>query len=156
MRTMRFVIAVVALLGSACSYDWGSVQPLGSSNDAGNGQDAPSGPDPRQVIPVGFSCNPVSTVGCAEGLACVANIDATPAITTLTCRRSVGSTNQGQFCQDESFCTTGLVCWTSPTDTSSRTCERPCFDDRDCGGGHCDVGGSYQVPYSRITLYRCL
>lgn len=153
-RVGYLLASLLALGTSACSYDWGSVQPFyerdGSSVDGG-GVVA----DPRQVVLPGFSCNPVSDVGCTS-TSCFGLVASDASIASLTCRSSFGSSGQGQHCDGAENCVPGFVCWVSPGDPGTSTCEEPCFDDRDCRSSHCDTTGAYAAPYGRSTLYRCL
>jgi hypothetical protein len=149
---MRARVIALALSLGACSYDWASVQPIGA-RDAST--DSPATFDPRHTVLPPWSCNPVSMDGCASGNYCLGKIEQSQTFSSLTCHASFGSGTQGVFCDGASNCVPGFLCWTSPTDATTHTCERPCFSDEDCGGGHCDTTGAYASPYGRATLYRC-
>ena len=147
--------AVIALVLASCSYDWNSVNTY-YQRDASS--DGPLPGDPHHVILAGFACNPVSGDGCTDPSSCLGRIESNQTIGRLVCRPAPGSTGRGSYCGDESFCVSGHVCWTDPSDPGGthRTCERPCFIDTDCDtGGHCDTSGAYAVHYDRATLYRC-
>ena len=146
-------VCVLALLLVGCSFDWDSVHPFYERDASADGFAAA---DPRHTILPGASCNPVSMDGCADSNYCLGMIEIDGTFSSLTCRGSFGSGSQGAFCDGAVNCVPGFICWTDPFDSSSSTCEEPCFSNEDCTSGVCDTTGDYAIRYGTAMLYRCL